>query len=90
MLAWREYSDSLCLGCSQPKATAWHPDNDGWLEVTGRTTCHGCTAIEREAHDGSDGPVRPVEYLTVTDVRDYAKKPLPPIKPVTPNRRRRR
>lgn len=67
---------SLCRGCGHPKATAWHPDNDGWFSVTSAVTCWGCTA---KADPDEQGKVRPVEYLVVEDVRDYSAKPLPPF-----------
>ena len=66
---------TLCPGCGHPKATAWHPDNDGWFE-TSEVTCHGCTA-ERGVE--VNGVVKPVQYASSRDARDYEKKPLPPF-----------
>lgn len=85
MLAFAEYRDSLCPGCRHEKAKAWHPDNDGWLEVTDRIVCHGCTAQKRAEQEDSSEPVKPVEFLVIEDVRDYEAKPLPAI----PERRSR-
>lgn len=75
MLARDTYRSSLCPGCGQPKDHAWHPDNDGWYEVTVTFECHACTALAREANPGAE----PVEFHAVTDTRDYAKNPLPPL-----------
>lgn len=81
MLAWRRYKDSICGGCGQPKAHAWHPDNDGWFEVEHRITCHACTALERARHEDSKEPAKPVEYLQIVDTRDYDAQPLAPYDP---------
>jgi hypothetical protein len=75
MLAFQMYKSTLCPGCGQPKDTAWHPDNEGWFEVTQSFECHPCTALRRE----SDSSAEPVLYLAVTDTRDYEKSPLPPM-----------
>lgn len=75
MLAWRIYSDSLCRGCSQPVAIAWHPDMNGWYEVD-MVECQACSAVERKVH-GDEG--KPREYPMVVDTRDYSAKPLPPM-----------
>lgn len=78
MLAWRTYQDSLCPGCGHPKATAWHPDNDGWFTAQEPIVCHACTAVQEP---GEDGTRKPVEFPFVLDTRDYATDPLPPIRP---------
>lgn len=75
MLARDHYRRSLCPGCGQPKDTAWHPDNEGWFEVTQTFECHACTAMAREGNP--DAP--PAVFLAVSDTRDYEKSPLPPM-----------
>lgn len=79
MLARQSYKASLCPNCGHPKDRAWHPDNEGWFEVTEVIECHGCTALKTYGHDHSGEPVAPVEFVTVSDTRDYETKPLPPI-----------
>jgi hypothetical protein len=74
MLARDVYLATLCR-CGQPKETAWHPDNDGWFEVTQTFECHACTALAREGNDAAE----PVSFHAVTDTRDYEKDPLPPM-----------
>jgi hypothetical protein len=76
MLARLEVKASVCPGCGHPKATAWHPDNEGFFEETMRVTCWACTAMKQEsAADDS----KPVEFVAFTDTRDYAAKPLPAV-----------
>lgn len=78
MLAWHDYQLTVCPGCGHPRATAWHPDNEGWFEVTKKITCHACTA--RDATSSPEGATpRPVEYPVVSDTRDYTAKPLPAV-----------
>lgn len=74
MLALRLHHASLCPGCGQPKATAWHSDMDGWFDVD-LITCHACTRVQSVASGGADS--HPKEYAVVTDTRDYVAKPLP-------------
>ena len=83
MMARHMHRRSLCSGCGQPREKAWHPDNDGWFEVTDTITCHACTAERRH---GSDSPseVKPVEFPVVTYTRDETKKPLPSMAAMTP------
>lgn len=78
MLARQAVHASRCPGCGHPKATAWHPDNEGWFEEHLRVTCHACTAM---AEPGPDGTTKPVEYLSVADTRDYGARPLPVLLP---------
>jgi hypothetical protein len=75
MLARAQYQADLCPRCGHPKGTAWHPDNDGWFEVTGSFECHACTALSRE----SDPSAEPVVFHAVSDTRDYVANPLPPF-----------
>lgn len=75
MLARDSYRTTLCPNCGHPKDTAWHPDNEGWFEVTASFECHPCTALRREV----DPSAEPVMFQAVTDTRDYVKKPLPPM-----------
>lgn len=79
MLAREIYLSSLCPRCGQPKDQAWHPDNDGWFEVTATFECHACTALARE----SNAEAEPVAFHAVTYTRDEEKNPLPPM-PVGP------
>lgn len=79
LLARDVYLATLCKGCGHPKETAWHPDNEGWFEVTASFECAACTALRREAEPSAP----PVEFYAVTDTRDYVKNPLPPM-PVGP------
>lgn len=78
MLAYEMYLGSLCEGCGHPKATAWHPDNDGWFEVTGEWVCNACTAMERHGADPEHLPP-PTRILRVSDTRDYTARPLPRV-----------
>lgn len=82
MLAYKAYQDELCPGCGQPKATAWHPDNQGWWDADHEVTCHPCTAIRAAGASESGKEVEPVRYIGVTDTRDYDKKPLPALDPL--------
>jgi hypothetical protein len=75
MLAWDHYRKGLCPRCGHAKESAWHPDSDGWFEVTATYECHACTALAREG----DPAAEPVEFHSVTDTRDYEKNPLPPF-----------
>jgi hypothetical protein len=75
MLARDAYRATLCPGCGHPKDTAWHPDNEGWFEVTSTIECHACTALRREGNAEAE----PALFLAVTDTRDYEKSPLPPM-----------
>lgn len=67
MLALRLYEDSLCSGCGQERARAWHPDMDGWYEPK-HYRCAACSA----------GQQRPVHYHAVVDERDPTEQ-LPDI-----------
>ena len=80
MLARQEYLRTLCPRCGHPKDRAWHPDNDGWFEVTDSMTCHACTALANHDHEGP-GVAPPVQFHVLSDTRDYDAKPLPPIWP---------
>lgn len=75
MLARDLYLSRLCKRCGHPQETAWHPDNEGWFEVTATFECNACTALVREGNPSAE----PVEFYAVTDTRDYAKNPLPPL-----------
>jgi hypothetical protein len=75
MLARDAYLATLCRGCGQPKDQAWHPDNEGWYEVSASFECHACTALRREGNPSAE----PVVFHAVTDTRDYEKDPLPPM-----------
>lgn len=75
MLARELYRSTLCKGCGHPIDKAWHPDNEGWFEVTQTFECHACTALRREGNSEAE----PAEYYAVTDTRDYEKDPLPPM-----------
>lgn len=66
MLALRSYRSTLCPGCGNPKATAWHVDNDGHWEAKAEYTCQPCTV---RAGD-------PQTYTVVLDTRDYETDPL--------------
>lgn len=79
MLARAMHRRTLCPGCGHPKATAWHPDNEGWFEPN-EVTCHGCTA---ERGPEVNGRVQPVKWVSSRDGRDYEKKPLPPFPDLT-------
>lgn len=79
MLARDAYKATLCPRCGHPKDHAWHPDNEGWYEVTASFECHACTAMAREGNPSAE----PVVFHAVTDTRDYVKSPLPPM-PVGP------
>jgi hypothetical protein len=83
MLARQAVHASRCPGCGHPKATAWHPDNDGWFEEDIEVTCHACTAMRGP---GPDGTTTPVEYRSVVDTRDYETRPLPPLPDRTTDR----
>lgn len=77
MLALEVYRSTLCPGCHHPKATAWHPDNEGWFDPEDDeqpTTCWACTSTGQLDPDGNRIPV---QYATVRDHRDYTAKPLP-------------
>ena len=77
MLARNVYLlDPLPGGCGYPKATAWHPDNEGWFEGDATYECHACTALR----SGRATPTTPpVVFIAVTDTRDYENNPLPPM-----------
>lgn len=77
MIAWRRYQQSLCNGCGQPRATAWHPNNDDSMYEVLEVTCHGCTAMAR----ANDPNAEPVKHSGIEDTRDYDEHPLPPIRP---------
>lgn len=83
LLAYQRYLDEHCPGCGHPKATAWHPDNDGFFEADHQVICHACTAIKAASTPDAAGEkhkeVEPVVYLSVTDTRDYARRPLPAL-----------
>lgn len=81
MLAWQAYQRTLCKGCGQEKAKAWHPDNEGHfsVEMDDAVICWGCTALKEAEHEDSSESVEPVRYPVVIDDRDYEAKPLPPL-----------
>lgn len=79
MLARQLYRSRFHERCGHPKDRAFHPDNDGWFEVTDVITCWACTAMDNHGHDYVAGPARPFELLVVADTRDYETQPLPPI-----------
>lgn len=68
MLALRVHRSTLCPGCGNPKATAWHVDNDGHWEAKAEYTCQPCTVRAPEGH--------PVTFTVVVDTRDYEADPL--------------
>ena len=76
MLAWDMHQQSLCPGCSEPKETAWHWDNDGWFDVVDPITCHVCTVRRRHGAEDPD-TVPAVEYLPVVYTRNHDDRPLP-------------
>lgn len=43
LLGLEMYESSLCTGCGEPKALAWHSHAEGEYEAEG-LVCHGCTA----------------------------------------------
>lgn len=79
ILAWRIYRDSLCDGCSQPRAVAWHWDMDGWYDVEVRE-CQACSAVDSRMSDerGGEDDHRK-RYPMVHSTRDLGAKPLPPF-----------
>lgn len=80
VLAYRMYRDTLCR-CGEPKATAWHWDNEGFYEVDEDedfVTCHACTALEQSANPDAD----PVRYPV--NLRYTRTRPLPPFDPTAP------
>lgn len=78
MLAWDAYQRTLCPDCGHPRDKAWHPDNDGWFEVTREVVCHACTAADWYDTEPEHRPP-PRKHLVVTDTRDYDERPLPPL-----------
>lgn len=79
MLALNVYNAGNCPNCGHPKATAWHPDNEGWFEVVQTYECNACTALRQHAAPDE----QPVEFVVVDDTRDYEANPLPPM-PMAP------
>lgn len=76
MLAYQIYLDTLCPGiCGQPKAKAWHSDNEGWYRTPDDAVnvCQACTAIQRYSTDTA----KPVEFIGLVHDRDYDTDPLP-------------
>lgn len=47
MVALDIFEESLCRGCGQPIAKAWHAEYDGWFEAE-KVVCHACTAQRGE------------------------------------------
>lgn len=62
------YEDSLCGGCSEPIAVAWHSEMDGWYDGDG-FVCHACSA--KAGHE--------VAYAIVRNTRPDSKGPMPPF-----------
>lgn len=73
MMAWREYTESLCPNCGHPKATAWHHHSSDSFELDGQFVCWACTAAQEPDKDGQR---EPVTYPVVVDTRDYVQYPL--------------
>jgi hypothetical protein len=57
LLALDAYEGSLCPGCDQPIALAWHSELDGWFE-TDQYVCHACTSRLED-------PSKPTAYTLV-------------------------
>jgi hypothetical protein len=72
MLALAMHRRTLCPRCGEPKATAWHVDNEGHWGVVAEYTCQPCTVLK----SGDDGESQPVTFTVVADTRDYAEFPL--------------
>lgn len=70
LLALEEYEGSLCHGCKQPRAVAWHSEMDGWYE-TESFVCHACSA----KREGDDKAI----YKVAIDGRGPGATPLPPF-----------
>lgn len=85
MIARQIHHRSLCPGCGMPKDKAWHPENDGWIELAGVRECLGCQAMEMADWDGNDSN-RPKakKYPVLRDTRNYRDNPLPPLPPLRP------
>ena len=65
------YERSLCPGCGEPKAHAWHAELEGWYEAD-EFVCHGCTA--------RNGGKREAVYTLVRNTYPFdAKAPLQPL-----------
>lgn len=79
MLARQMYLGTIHERCGHPKDRAFHPDNEGYFEVTDTFVCHACTAMDNHGHDYAHGPAKDYELMVVSDTRDYEKSPLPPI-----------
>lgn len=74
LVAYRAHLGTICDGCGQPKAQAYHSDNDGWYGVADETVvCHACTAIAQHSNPNAE----PVELLRLVHDRNYEKNPLP-------------
>lgn len=76
MLAYEQHLNTLCPGiCGQPKALAWHSDNEGWYRTPDDdvSVCQACTALRRH----TDETAKPVEFIGLVHDRDYETDPLP-------------
>lgn len=76
MQAYVMYLETLCPGdCNQPKAKAWHSDNEGWYRTPDEnvSVCQACTALRRH----NDDTAKPVEFIGLIHDRDYDTNPLP-------------
>lgn len=71
LLALAMHESSLCPGCGEPKAHAWHSELDGWYEAT-QLVCHACTARNDDGHQVVYAEVR----STVPDDRLQLLSPL--------------
>lgn len=85
VLAYRLWKTTMCPRCGEPKAHAWHWDNEGFYELDEdhEITCWSCTAIQGDSE-------KPVTFPRVLYTRDLDARPLPPFEmpagPRNPNR----
>lgn len=85
MLAYRQHRDGIHDRCGQPKAKAWHWDNEGEYEASKvPTICWACTAMDRA--EKADAPVHVLHHVEY--VRDETRNPLPPLELPGPDRPR--
>lgn len=62
------YEARLCPDCKQPRDVAWHPDQEGFYDVS-EQSCHGCGALVEWAAQERTPPIDRRYKLTLVDTR---------------------
>lgn len=67
--AWQQYSDSLCVGCGNPRTESMDPESEGEWQADLPMRCHSCTSISLRAKGYQQSTAPEALYFSAERIR---------------------